>query len=294
MMRRNLPGLWKTMRPHQWPKNVIVYAALVFDGKFFDATLFWQTTVVFICFCLASSSVYILNDLVDVEKDRLHPKKRLRPLPNGLLNPTFALVAAAVLAGISLLITTWLDVWVGLVTLAYLLQNVAYSFYLKNIVIVDVMVLALGFLLRVVAGAMIAHVANFSPWLYVCVTLVSLFLGFGKRRQEISLLEGDAANHRASLQEYNVPLLDQIIGIVTTSTFLTYTLYGIEAQTALAADGRMLLTTPFVFYFIARYLYLIHVKKLGGAPDELLFRDRALLLNSGLWALSVFILIYWW
>ena len=170
----------------------------------------------------------------------------------------------------------------------------AYSFYLKNIVIVDVMVLALGFLLRVVAGAIIAQVANFSPWLYVCVTLVSLFLGFGKRRQEMSLLEGDAANHRASLQEYNLPLLDQIIGIVTTSTFLTYTLYGIEAQTALAADGRMLLTTPFVFYFIARYLYLIHVKKLGGAPDELLFRDRALLLNSALWALSVFVLIYLW
>ncbi len=282
------------MRPHQWSKNVIVFAALVFDGKLFVPTLFWQTFLVFTAFCLASSSVYILNDLVDIEKDRLHPKKRLRPLPSGLLSPRFALVAALVLAVVSLATTIWLDPWVGVVTGVYLLQNIAYSFYLKNIVIIDVMVLALGFLLRVVAGAVIVQVANFSPWLYVCVTLLSLFLGFGKRRHEIALLEGEAANHRASLLEYNLPLLDQLIGIVTTSTFIAYTLYGIEAQTALAQDGRMLLTTPFVFYFIARYLYLIHVKKLGGAPDELLFRDRALLLNSGLWAASVVALIYLW
>jgi 4-hydroxybenzoate polyprenyltransferase len=294
MFAQNLIGLWKTMRPHQWAKNVIVFAALVFDGKLFVPTLFWQTFLVFAAFCLASSSVYILNDLVDVEKDRLHPKKRLRPLPSGLLNPRLALVAAILLAMVSLGATLWLDPWVGVVTAVYLAQNVAYSFYLKNIVIIDVMVLALGFLLRVVAGAVVVHVANFSPWLYVCVTLLSLFLGFGKRRHEISLLEGEAVNHRASLSEYNLPLLDQIIGIVTTSTFIAYTLYGIEAQTALARDGRMLLTTPFVFYFIARYLYLIHVKKLGGAPDELLFRDRALLLNSGLWAASVVALIYLW
>jgi 4-hydroxybenzoate polyprenyltransferase len=181
---------------------------------------------------------------------------------------------------------------VGLVAGAYLLQNILYSFWLKNVVIVDVMVLALGFLLRVVAGAIVVEVANFSPWLYVCVTLLALFLGFGKRRHELTLLQGDASGHRASLQEYSLPLLDQIIGIVTTSTFLAYTLYGIEAQTALAQDGRMLLTSPFVFYFVARYLYLIHVKKLGGAPDELLFKDRALMANSLLWMISVVAIIY--
>jgi len=292
MILRNLVGLWKTMRPQQWTKNLIVYAALIFDGKLFDVTPFWQTTLVALCFCLVSSSVYIINDLADIEKDRLHPRKCMRPLPAGLLTPTFAAVGAVFLALVGLVVTTWVSPWVGLVTGAYLVQNLFYSFWLKNVVIVDVMILALGFLLRVVAGVLVVQVSNFSPWLYVCVTLLALFLGFGKRRHELTLLQGNASNHRVSLQDYSLPLLDQIIGIVTTSTFLTYTLYGIEAQTALAQDGRMLLTSPFVFYFVARYLYLIHVKKLGGAPDELLLKDRALLVNSSLWGVAVVALIY--
>ena len=292
MLSQNLRGLFRTMRPTQWTKNVIVYAALVFDGKLFVPSLFWQATLVVACFCLASSSVYIMNDLVDLEKDRLHPRKQFRPLPAGQLNRGLAASAALLLAAVSLGLTWWINPLVGVVTAIYIAQNIAYSFWLKNIVIVDVMVLALGFLLRVVAGSLVADVANFSPWLYVCVTLLSLFLGFGKRRHEMTLLDENAAGHRASLQEYSVPLLDQIIGVVTTSTLMTYTLYGIEAQTALVRDGRMLLTTPFVFYFVARYLYLIHVRKLGGAPDELLFKDRALLINTALWALSVVVLIY--
>jgi hypothetical protein len=161
-------------------------------------------------------------------------------------------------------------------------------------VIIDVMALSLGFLLRVVAGVVVVQVTNFSPWLYVCVTLLSLFLGIGKRRHEITLLAGDAANHRASLAEYNLPLLDQLIGLVTTSTLVSYTLYTFEAPTALASGGRMLLTVPFVFYFIARYLYLIHVRKLGGAPDELLLQDKPLLVNSVLWMATVVMLIYFW
>ncbi|MGL4649825.1 MAG: decaprenyl-phosphate phosphoribosyltransferase, partial [Caldilineaceae bacterium] len=275
-----------------WTKNIIVFAALVFDGKLFDLPLLWETTIVALCFCLVSSSVYVINDLADVEKDRLHPRKRNRPLAAGTLNPTFATVGAVLLALVGIGVAAWVSPWVGLVAGAYLLQNILYSFWLKNVVILDVMVLALGFLLRVVAGALVVQVSNFSPWLYVCVTLLALFLGFGKRRHELTLLEGNASGHRASLQEYNLPLLDQIIGIVTTSTFVAYTLYGIEAQTALAQDGRMLLTSPFVFYFIARYLYLIHVKKLGGAPDELLMQDRALMINTALWAGSVVALIY--
>jgi 4-hydroxybenzoate polyprenyltransferase len=179
------------------------------------------------------------------------------------------------------------------VLVVYLLQNVAYSFWLKNIVIIDVMVLSLGFLLRVVAGVVVVQVANFSPWLYICVTLLALFLGFGKRRQEIVLLEGGASHHRASLAEYNLPLLDQIITIVTTSTLVAYTFYSFDAATALA-HNKMLLTVPMVFYFIARYLYLVHVQHLGGAPDELLLEDKPLLINSALWALTVVILIYVW
>lgn len=288
----NLRGLWRTMRPQQWSKNVIIYAALVFDGKLFQWEPLLATTLVALCFCLASSSVYLMNDLVDIHKDRLHPQKRLRPLPSGQLHHRLAMIAALILAALALVAASWLNVWVGVVTGVYLLQNIAYSLYLKNIVIIDVMVLALGFLLRVVAGVLIVDVARFSPWLYVCVTLLSLFLGFGKRRHEITLLAGDAAIHRASLQQYNLPLLDQIIGMVTTSTLLAYTLYSFEAQTALVGDGRMLLTVPFVFYFVARYLYLIHVRKLGGAPDELLLRDRPLLINSVLWALAVVALLY--
>jgi 4-hydroxybenzoate polyprenyltransferase len=290
----NLRGLFRAMRPTQWTKNVIVYAALVFDGKLLQPDLFLRTTIVALCFCLVSSSVYLMNDLVDIEKDRQHPRKRLRPLPNGELSPRLATVAAVALGVVGLAASTWVNPWVGLVMLVYLAQNIGYSFYWKNLVIIDVMVLSLGFLLRVVAGVIVVDVTNFSPWLYVCVTLLSLFLGFGKRRHEITLLADGAANHRASLEQYNLPLLDQLIGLVTTSTLVSYTLYTFEAQTALASGGRMLLTVPFVFYFIARYLYLIHVRKLGGAPDELLLQDRPMLINSVLWMVTVVALIYFW
>lgn len=293
-LTRNLAGLIRTMRLRQWSKNVIIYAGLVFDGRLFDQKLLLATTLVVLCFCLVSSSVYIINDLADIEKDRLHPRKKLRALPSGQLNPQFAAVAAVVIAIAGIGLALWLQPWVGVVTFVYLVQNIAYSFYLKNIVLIDVMVLSLGFLLRVFAGVLIAHVTNFSPWLYVCITLLSLFLGFGKRRHEITLLQGDAAAHRSSLQDYNLPLLDQIMSLVTTSTFVTYTFYSFEAQTALVRDGRMLLTTPFVFFAIARYLYLIHVQKRGGAPDELIFEDRPLLVDGVLWVVTVVVLIYVW
>jgi 4-hydroxybenzoate polyprenyltransferase len=281
------------MRPRQWIKNVIVYAALVFDGKLFVPELFLKTTVVFVAFCLISSSVYIINDLVDMEKDRQHPRKRNRPLASGQLEPAIAIGASGLLAILAIGAAFWLNLWAGVILIIYLAQNIAYSFWLKNIVILDVMVLALGFLLRVLAGVMVVEVQNFSPWLYVCVTLLALFLGFGKRRQEIVLLEDDAANHRAILSEYNLPLLDQIISMVVTATLVAYTFYSFDATTALA-HSKMLLTVPFVFYMLTRYLYLVHVKHLGGAPDELLLEDRPLLINSILWALAVVLLIYVW
>ncbi|MCB0054324.1 MAG: decaprenyl-phosphate phosphoribosyltransferase, partial [Caldilinea sp.] len=245
--RNNFIGLIKTMRLRQWVKNVIVYAALVFDGKLFDPELFLKTTGIFLAFCLLSSSVYILNDLVDMEKDRQHPRKRARPLASGQLDPRVAAGAAAVLAIVAIAGAFALSFWAGVILLVYLAQNFAYSFWLKNIVIIDVMVLAFGFLLRVMAGVAVVQVDNFSPWLYVCVTLLALFLGFGKRRQEIVLLEEGAGNHRSSLLEYNLPLLDQIIGMVVTATLVAYTFYSFDATTALA-HSRMLLTVPFVFY----------------------------------------------
>ena len=291
--RNNLVGLIKTMRLRQWVKNVIVYAALVFDGKLFVLDLFFRTTGIFLAFCLLSSSVYILNDLVDMEKDRQHPRKRARPLASGQLDPRVAGAAAAGLAIVAIGAAFAINLWAGVILLIYLAQNFAYSFWLKNVVIVDVMVLAFGFLLRVLAGVAVVQVDNFSPWLYVCVTLLALFLGFGKRRQEIVLLEEGAGNHRSSLLEYNLPLLDQIISMVVTATLVSYTFYSFDATTALA-HSRMLLTVPFVFYMLARYLYLVHVKHLGGAPDELLLEDRPLLINSVLWAVSVVLLIYVW
>lgn len=291
--RNNFVGLIKTMRLRQWVKSVIVYAALVFDGKLFVPDLFLKTTGIFLAFCLLSSSVYILNDLVDMEKDRRHPRKRARPLASGQLDARVAAVAAAIMATVAIGAAFAINAWAGAILLVYLAQNFAYSFWLKNVVIVDVMVLAFGFLLRVLAGVAVVQVENFSPWLYVCVTLLALFLGFGKRRQEIVLLEEGAGNHRSSLLEYNLPLLDQIIGMVVTATLVAYTFYSFDATTALA-HSRMLLTVPFVFYFLTRYLYLVHVKHLGGAPDELLLEDRPLLINSMLWAVSVVLLIYLW
>lgn len=291
--RNNFIGLIKTMRLRQWVKSVIVYAALVFDGKLFVPDLFLKTTGVFLAFCLLSSSVYILNDLVDMEKDRQHPRKRARPLASGQLDPRVAAAAAAIMATVAIGAAFAINAWAGVILLIYLAQNFAYSFWLKNVVIIDVMVLAFGFLLRVLAGVAVVQVENFSPWLYVCVTLLALFLGFGKRRQEIVLLEEGAGNHRSSLLEYNLPLLDQIIGMVVTATLVAYTFYSFDATTALA-HSRMLLTVPFVFYFLTRYLYLVHVKHLGGAPDELLLEDRPLLINSVLWAVSVVLLIYVW
>lgn len=288
----NARGLLKTMRPYQWHKNIFVYAGLVFDGKLLNAELFLITTLVVISFCMVSSSVYLLNDLVDLEKDRLHPRKRSRPLPSGQLNPKVAMLASLLLAVGSLALATWLNPWVGLVIAVYLLQNIAYSFYLKDVVILDVMIIAFGFLLRIISGVLIVHVAHFSPWLYVCAAMLMLFLGFGKRRHEIVLLDEGAAGHRASLEKYNLALLDQILVIVVTITLVSYTFYTFEAETALASGGRLLLTAPLVFYGMLRYLYLIHVEKLGGAPEELVLKDRHLQITCVLWALLVVSLIY--
>jgi 4-hydroxybenzoate polyprenyltransferase len=289
---QNVRGLVKTMRMKQWIKNVFVLAPLIFDGKLFELDMLLRALTAVICFCLASSSVYLLNDLVDIEKDRQHPRKRLRPLPQGQLNPRLAMVSSGIFAIFSVTVLGMLNLWAGLLVAAYLVLNVGYSFFLKNLVIIDVMMIALFFELRLLTGVVVVDVQNFSPWLYVCTTLLFLFIGFGKRRHEIALLEESAANHRASLEHYNLPFLDQMIGIVTTSALLAYTLYTFEAQTALARDGQMLLTVPFVLYGLFRYLYLIHVRKLGGAPEEMLLQDRPLALSVLLFGLSVVGVIY--
>ena len=284
--------LLRTMRPKQWTKNGFVLVALIFDGKLLDLPLAVTAVWTLVCFSLVSSSVYILNDLVDIERDRQHPRKRLRPLASGQLNPGVAKAAMGALAIAGLLGGSLTDLSVGFTLAAYLVLNAAYCFYLKNLVIIDVMMIAVFFVLRVVAGAVAVEVSAFSPWLYICVSLLALLIAFGKRRHEIILLREAASGHRSSLKQYNLPFLDQILGIVTTSGLISYTFYSFEAETALADPSRMMLTVPLIVFVVFRYLYLIHVEERGGAPDDLLFADRPLFAAVVLWVLSVVAVIY--
>jgi 4-hydroxybenzoate polyprenyltransferase len=279
------------MRPKQWTKNVVVFAPLVFDEKLFAPHLFGRTLLAFVLFCLISSTVYIINDLVDIDKDRQHPRKRLRPLPAGTLSPGVAGAAAGAFILVSIPLALWLDRGFAIILLSYLLLNIAYSFYLKHLVIIDVLVIAAGFVLRVAGGVAVVGVERFSPWLYLVVTLGALFLGFGKRRHELLLLDDNADTHRAILAEYTVPFLDQLIGLVTSTMVIAYSLYTFSAPN-LPDNHAMMLTIPFVLYGLFRYLYLIHVKKEGGAPEELLLSDKPLLATGVLWVLAVVWVLY--
>ncbi len=216
-----LRALLKTMRPKQWTKNAIIFAALVFDLKLLDVNYLARTTAGFVLFCLVSGVVYTINDVVDVDKDRQHPRKRNRPLPSGALTPRTAVVAAFAIAVVSLMAAIALDLRFAVILLVYLLLQIVYSLVLKNIVLLDVLTIAAGFVLRVAGGAPLAEAA-ISPWLYICVILLALFLGLSKRRGELIALEDEAENHRPILKHYNVYLLDQLIAMVTSSTILAY------------------------------------------------------------------------
>lgn len=285
-------GLIRTMRPKQWPKNGFVYAGILFDQQILDAGPFARVTLAFVLLCLSASAIYIINDLVDIERDRLHPRKRERPLASGQLPVRWAVAAAITLPALALGISLAFSPPLTLVLLAYLALHIAYSFWLKNIVLIDVFAIAAGFILRVVAGIVVITVTHFSPWLYICAGLLALFLAVGKRRQELLLLADGASNHRATYKDYNLPLLDDMLRMVTTGSVITYMLYTIESQTIRSNEHRMLLTVPFVIYGVFRYLYLIHVAGEGSAPDELLFKDWPLLLTVILWVLAVGLILY--
>ena len=288
---RQLRACLKTMRPKQWTKNGVIFAALVFDKKLFQWAYAWRTLVGFILFCLISGVVYTINDVVDLEKDRQHPKKRLRPLASGQLSPQFAIVFAVVIAAVSIVVGTLLDPAFALILVGYLVLQIAYSFALKDILLLDVMAIAAGFVLRVAAGVPLVNAERFSPWLFICMTLLALFLGLGKRRGELVLLGGEAANHRTSLQEYTLVFLDQLISIVTASMILAYALYTFSAPN-LPNGHWMMLTIPFVIYCLFRYLYLIHVKGTTLAPDEVVLTDRPLQISFALWGLTAMAIMY--
>jgi 4-hydroxybenzoate polyprenyltransferase len=250
-----------------------------------------RTVAAFVLLCLMSGAVYIMNDLQDMENDRQHPTKSRRPLPSGKLSPTFAGVAAVILALGSLAGALLLSPVLAGILLTYLLLQIAYSRWLKHVVLLDVLVVSIGFVLRVAAGVAVIDVERFSPWLYVCTWLLALFLALGKRRHELILLGSEAVSHRAILDEYNLDLLDRLIGIVTTSALVAYSLYTFLAE-GLPANHLMMLTIPFVLYAIFRYLYLIHVRHEGGAPEEIFLRDRPMQVALGLYAAVAFLALY--
>jgi 4-hydroxybenzoate polyprenyltransferase len=288
---RRLPPLIRALRPVQWPKNLLVYAALLFSINVFDLERFGRATAAFVIFCAASSAVYLVNDLRDREQDAHHPLKRLRPIASGQLAPSTAMLTAALLA-IGAVIGAWLvDPELALVVVSYLALMVAYSLGLKQIVLLDVIMISIGFVLRAAAGAVAIDVP-ISPWLYICSMLLALLLGFGKRRHELLMLRDSAGQHRANLNVYSVPLLDQIIAVTSSSAVVAYSVYTFTSPT-LPENHSMMLTIPIVLYAIFRYLFLIYKEHLGGSPELLLLRDRPTQLSILLWAAASLAILYW-
>lgn len=287
------------MRPRQWIKNFMIFPAMVFAGQFFDAKALVLTTLGFCVFCMLAGSIYLYNDIQDLEKDREHPKKRYRPIASGALPVHVAMrtaqvFMAAALAGSLALnaISTRVGMDFFVICLTYLVLQVAYSRWLKHVVIIDVGVIAAGFVLRVLAGGAILNLPV-SPWLIICTTLLALFLGFGKRRHELVLLSNGATEHRKILEEYSPYFLDQMIAVVTASTVVAYSLYTLDQATVekLGTD-KLPITIPFVIYGIFRYLYLVHQKEEGGSPSRILLTDKPLLIDIALWFIAVVTLLY--
>lgn len=288
-----ITGLIRTMRPHQWTKNGLIFAGIVFDGQLFIIESFVRVLIAFFLLCLTSSIVYIMNDVVDVENDRKHPRKRKRAIPSGQLPIPVAILAAVVLGVATLAASVALEWRFGVVMFLYFVIQVLYSFWLKHIVILDILTVTSGFVLRVLAGVVVVQVQAFSPWLYAAVGLLALFLIIGKRRQELLELADNAGSARKSLEQYNLPLLDDMLRFVMTGAFLTYLFYTIESPSILLAGTKLgLITVPYVLYALFRYMYLIHVKGEGSAPDEVLLRDRPLQVAILLWGITFIIVLY--
>ncbi|MBK5109131.1 MAG: decaprenyl-phosphate phosphoribosyltransferase [Anaerolineales bacterium] len=291
MITKTLRALLVSMRPKQWMKNVLIFTALIFDEKLLDLQAFLVTCAGFILFSLVSSSVYLLNDITDVEADRQHPKKKNRPIASGDLKISTARWAVVVLLFLAIPLAYILSPGFCLLLLIYLVLNLTYSRWLKHIVIIDVFILASFYVIRVVAGLTLIEVTRFSPWLYVVTTLLALYIGLGKRRAELTLLSDGAQSHRKVLDGYSLPLLDQYITIVSATTVVAYSLYTFSAPN-LPGNHAMMLTIPFAIYGILRYLYLIQNKQGGGAPEEELLSDRPLQVTILLWGLVVVLILY--
>ncbi len=284
--------LIRAMRPRQWAKNVFIFAGVFFDGRIADVSAIAKSLGAFAVFCAVSSAVYLINDLADMQQDRLHPSKRYRPLASGELSPRVARFAAAGLLVLALPAAFLLQRGFGWVVVLYLVMMLWYNVSLKHLVIIDVMTIAAGFVLRVVAGAQVVVVSRFSPWLYVCTTLLALFIAISKRRSELILLEDSANHHRAILEEYSVSFLDNMNSLVTAAAVVSYSFYTFSAPN-LPQNHSMMLTIPFVLYCLFRYMYLVHIKGLGGTPEDIVLGDRPLIIGILLWGLTAGLAIYW-
>ena len=287
-----LKYIFKAMRPKQWTKNAFVFAALIFDRKLFDLNSLERTLMTFGLFCLLASSVYLLNDIMDIEADRSHPVKKNRPIASGKLPISLAVIVAILLLAVALVGSYLLFIGTFFIFLIYFVLNLAYSKWLKHIAIIDVLVIAACFVLRVAAGVSVIQVERFSPWLYVVTTLFALYLGFGKRRAELSvLIPENTTSHRRVLAGYSIDFIDQLITIVSATTIIAYSLYTFSAPN-LPENHTMMLTIPFVLYGIFRYLSLIQINKKGGEPEDLLLNDRPLQITIVLWGLAVILIFY--
>ena len=285
-------ALVKSLRPKQWLKNLFVLAPGVFAYELFDASAVLRLGLAFAVFCAVSSAVYLLNDVLDREADRVHPTKRLRPIASGIVSPSLALATAFALAAIGLAGAATLGLEFSAYVAGYLVLTIGYTVYFKHAVILDVMFLAAGFVLRVGAGAAAVDVEK-SEWLLLCTLLLALFLGFSKRRHELTLLEGGASNHRRVLVHYSPELLDQMIVIVATAAILCYILYTVWPSTvAKFGTKHLIYTVPFVIYGIFRYFYLIHQRQSGGDPTDSLVSDMPLLVSVLLWGVTAVAVIY--
>lgn len=275
------------LRPKQWTKNLLLFAGLLFSKNLFNPSLLFITVVAFIAFCLLSSAGYIINDILDAEQDRKHPAKKLRPLAAKRIQVQQAIFGSLLLLSVSLILSWYINVYFFVTSLGYLLLIFSYSYWLKHIVIFDVLAISAGFLLRAIAGAVVISV-RISPWFFICTLLVSLFLALNKRRFEYVSLDNNGFDHRRVLEHYSLEFLDQLISIVTSSTILAYSLYTFTASTT----EYFMLSIPFTIYGVFRYLFLVHKKGMGGSPEEVLLQDKPMLINLLLWLLFVIAVLY--
>ncbi len=280
------------IRPVQWIKNTVVLAALVFAGEITSVASVETALAAMVVFCLLSSAVYVFNDLIDREQDQQHPLKKMRPIASGRVSPTVAVVLMLILLAVALAGAYLIGPLFLLVSAAFIVLNLTYTIWLKNIVIVDVMSIGISFVLRALAGAVAIDVPA-STWMLINTLFLALFLAFGKRRHELLLLEDSATAHRKILGRYSPYLLDQLIAVVTPSVVVMYMLYSFstEVSTKLGTD-MLFLTIPFVIYGVFRYLYLIHKEECGGSPTKVLISDMPILITVVLWILTVIMVLY--